>query len=983
VIFRVGDFELDEGTFELRRRGQPVSVQRRVLETIFHLVRHRDQVVTRDELCAGPWAGSIVSDTAIAQAIKHARRALGDRGDGQSVIRTVRGKGLRFVAPVQEDANGSPRETETRPWLKSAAPPFAFVGRGPELARLRAALQGAHAANGRVLLVAGEAGIGKTALVERMAGHAREHHVDTFWGHGWEAGGTPALWPWLELLRAIVESPTFLEFGSPPEGSTRWLDLVPELHKRFPQLVMPAEPFLDAEHARVRMFDSVTRFLTWVADHRDVLIVIEDLHAADRDSVALLRYAAPRIRASRLPILCTLRPDEFQSRNLSIQDVSDIEQIALEGLPATDVEALVRSTAPVLCEPHRIAQIHQLSAGNPLMIRELSAPFATPSDQPSGWVELSISDRWTRCLDRRIGGLPRDTQKLLEVAAIAGRTFELWLLASVSGLDERDALGRLRPAIEQRAVRPATELPGTHHFAHELFRDAFDRSLLPEERCELHARYGTALERDGHLDDDRVYRIAHHTWLASPLQRERAREWALHAARRARAAHTHDTECEQLAHAIQLGEALASGHDEVDLLLRLAEAQRLAGKRADAIATFDKAAALSQAARDTARFAAATIGHFDAAGETAPMDAALHEQVDQALFLVGEEDTADRAMLLAAKAFVLFLQPGSEAHDLWNEALRIARRCANPTAIGRVIYIGLRFCEDGRLLLPLANELVTAAKQVGQSGMLLNAHFTRCHALLEVGHRNAWNAEVAQYERLAQCVRDPTHMMITTLLPVVSMVLAGELGDAYTQARSIYVALEPMGDPILIPHFGCLLVSIWQAYGTSDHSERLLHELREVARQTLQMAPGFLAWRAMLISVENMLGNAEEATREFNRIAEFGYKCIKRDINYVPTLYILATVAAELGEREMVEELYNLLLPYAGLHATAMCGYFGPVNLSLALLKGALSDLTMASEHLRCALQDTESIEARPWIERIRRAIAQFAASTPHGACIA
>jgi hypothetical protein len=740
---------------------------------------------------------------------------------------------------------------------------------------------------------------------------------------------------------------------------------------------MPVEPFLDAEHARLRMFDSVTRFLTWFAGHRDALIVIEDLHAADRDSVALLRYAAPRIRASRLPILCTLRPDEFRSRNLSLDDVSDIEQVGLGGLAASDVEALVRSTAPVLCEPHRIAQIHQLSAGNPLMIRELLAPFATSSEEPTGWDELSVSERWTRCLDRRIGRLPQNTQKLLEVAAIAGRTFELWLLANVSGLDERAVLERLRPAIEQRAVRPATDLPGTYHFAHELFRAAFDRRLLTEERCELHARYGAALEHDGPLDDDRVYRIAHHTWFASPLQRDRAREWAIHAARRARAVHTHDTECEQLAHAIQLGDTLVSGPDGVDLVLRLAEAQRLAGKRTDAIATFDKAAALSRAAGDASRFAAATIGHFDTVGETAPLDAVLRQHVDEALSSHNHEGTADRAILLAVKAFLLFLQPGSEARELWNEALRMARSCGSPIAVARVIFIGLRFCEEGRIALPLANELMTSAKQAVQSEMLLNGHFVRCFALLQLGRRNEWNAELPDYKRLAGHVRHPFHMMFTSLVAAVPQVLAGNLRQAYELARSTYRTFELMRDPIIDMFYGCILLSIWQADEQSSESERLSTELKDIAQRILELLPTFLPWRVIMIHIQHSLGNNDIATMELDGIAEFDYKVVNRDVNYLPTLCILAQIAAQVGGRAQIEQLYARLLPYAGLHAAGMCFYLGPVHHSLSHLRRALGDLGGSTEHLRCALQDAESFEARPWIERIRREIANLQSPTP------
>ncbi len=99
---RFGPFELDESLWELRRNGQPVAIQRKALETVFFLVRHRERVVSRNELRAGLWPGTAVSETAIAHAIMQARRALDDAQ--RCWIQTVRGRGVRFIGTVQKDA---------------------------------------------------------------------------------------------------------------------------------------------------------------------------------------------------------------------------------------------------------------------------------------------------------------------------------------------------------------------------------------------------------------------------------------------------------------------------------------------------------------------------------------------------------------------------------------------------------------------------------------------------------------------------------------------------------------------------------------------------------------------------------------------------------------------------------------------------------------------------------------------------------------
>lgn len=101
ALYRFGPFELDTAAYELRRDGSPVAVEPRALDVLVHLVRRRDRVVTRDELVDAVWPGSFISDSALGQSVLKARRAVDDDGRRQEVIRTVHGRGLRFVAEVE------------------------------------------------------------------------------------------------------------------------------------------------------------------------------------------------------------------------------------------------------------------------------------------------------------------------------------------------------------------------------------------------------------------------------------------------------------------------------------------------------------------------------------------------------------------------------------------------------------------------------------------------------------------------------------------------------------------------------------------------------------------------------------------------------------------------------------------------------------------------------------------------------------------
>jgi DNA-binding winged helix-turn-helix (wHTH) protein len=96
------DMELDTTLFELRRRGASVPMEPQAFDVLAYLVAHRDRVVTKEDLMDQIWGGRFVSETAVTSRIKQARRAIGDDGAAQRMIRTVHGRGYGFVAPVSE-----------------------------------------------------------------------------------------------------------------------------------------------------------------------------------------------------------------------------------------------------------------------------------------------------------------------------------------------------------------------------------------------------------------------------------------------------------------------------------------------------------------------------------------------------------------------------------------------------------------------------------------------------------------------------------------------------------------------------------------------------------------------------------------------------------------------------------------------------------------------------------------------------------------
>ena len=101
-MWTFGDFRLDPDRFELTHGANRVRVEPQVVAFLVHLVRHRDRLVLKDEIVDAVWGGRAVSDASISSRVRSARKAVGDDGESQTVIRTVHGRGFRFVATVDE-----------------------------------------------------------------------------------------------------------------------------------------------------------------------------------------------------------------------------------------------------------------------------------------------------------------------------------------------------------------------------------------------------------------------------------------------------------------------------------------------------------------------------------------------------------------------------------------------------------------------------------------------------------------------------------------------------------------------------------------------------------------------------------------------------------------------------------------------------------------------------------------------------------------
>src|SRR6188508_3249719 len=149
----------------------------------------------------------------------------------------------------------------------------AFVGRENELRALQDARE--QASGSRLVLISGEPGIGKTRLVEELTQHAEGAGGVAVWGRAWEGEGTPAYFPWIQVLRRLAAVPAARTCVEDARAQSAELDtLFGAQRARGPHAVDPAE-------AKFRLFDAVARLLERIAEAQPLTLVLDDVHSAD------------------------------------------------------------------------------------------------------------------------------------------------------------------------------------------------------------------------------------------------------------------------------------------------------------------------------------------------------------------------------------------------------------------------------------------------------------------------------------------------------------------------------------------------------------------------------------------------------------------------------------------------------------------------------------------------------------------------------
>lgn len=804
-----------------------------------------------------------------------------------------------------------------------------LIGREPALAVAAAALDGALAGSGRLLLVSGDPGIGKTAVVREIGTIARSRGARVVWTSCPPRGGAPVYWPWSQVVGAVEDGDCARRAAAMLAGSG-----------------LAASP--DDATARFELHQGVVSALEELAGTTGAVVVMDDLHWADQPSLELLDTVARQIGGRPLLVLGTYRDLESTGTLDRVAAVAD--GITLGGLDTEAVTGLVTTitgTAPHALDADRL---RSRTAGNPLFVRELARLMVARNTGPTDGSALPATVADT--LRQRLTVLSEPCRRLLAAVAVADTT-DLALLGGATALppeELEELLTECRMARVLVEPGPDPERP----FVHDLYREAVLAGLPPADRRRWHRTVADAwIELSTSGDVTPAGRIAAHLTAALPeptagpgsADAALAVEWLTRAAAGATARIGHEEAVRLYRQALAL-----TDRNDPDLWLALAGAELRAGDPA-ARESYLAAAQASRAAGDQTALTAAALGlhQVGARGDHDTQVALIEEAAGAA-----PSGTADRALLLAALARERrhAIGPAEEWQDIAEEAVRGAREM---NAAPRVLATCLLALHDVLWLpgsaatrLAVVEEMGNAARAVDDRELVAQATVLRAACLLELNDRRGL-AELADYCRQEAGLGHARGRWEAESRTATLLLITGAVDGAQESS----VAAFELGARIGVPDAaGVHGTQRWPLSLFTGDRLALLETMRDI-----DLIPMRDAFTAAVLRTE---GDPEDARRIALTLSLDVLPVEKYDLEFDA---LAAEALAAGGRNPETERAFHALEPYAGTNVVVggCASFWGPVDLYLGHLSVALEDPDGARRHYAAAADMADSLGAPRW----------------------
>ena len=701
-----------------------------------------------------------------------------------------------------------------------------FIGRDSELAALDDALARAENGEGAVVLLAGESGIGKSRLIAEFSDRARARGATVLVGECLQL--TEGELPYagiIAALRGLLRGGAGDELKSAQDAERERLEAL--LHDLGSGAGGQPET-TPASVAQARLFERLLDTISALARRAPTVLIVEDLHWADRSTGDFVSFLVRNARRERLLLLASYRSEELHRRHPLGPVAIELQRsgrAVLVSLQPFARDELVQQLTAILAGPPPRALVDRLlerSDGNPFFVEELVAAAGSSS--------AALPESLRDALLLRVERLSAGAQSALGVAAVAGRTVDDALLSGISELPATELADALGEAVDGHILVHGPGAVG-YAFRHALLREAVYADLLPGRRRALHVKLAESLTAQPQLASPGAApaEIAHHWYAAREF--DEALPAAVTAGLHAESVHALAEALTHYDRALEIWDrapAADSPLELLDLIRRAAEAENLCGDPKRSVALARRALQLVDERLDPVA------------------SARLHERLGRYLWRSFRE--ADALQEYRRAVELVPAEPPSEAL-----AVVLA-------AEGQALMLAGRHAES----LDRCSEAVAIARQVGAAAAEASALNSICPSLTDAGEYERAVEATTQARAIALRVMDVDEIARSYVNGSDALERAGRVEEAIALAREGIAAARELGarsygDFLRAEVAGRLLRS-----GRWPEADRLLDEMAETPPIGLPAA--MMCWARGLLAAER--GQLEAAAADIERAAE-------------------------------------------------------------------------------------------------------------------
>ena len=892
----------------------------------------------------------------------------------------------------------SPREAPSPDAAPAGPDPtyrHTFVGREAEVRQLHSAFDNAMSGEGSLVMVVGEPGIGKTTICEQLGTYAKLRGGMTLVGHCYEEGSLSL--PYL----AFVEAMRSYVLGREPEalkeelgpGASEVAHIVSEVRER---VQVEPRPSGDPEEDRYRLIHAVSSFLRNASGVQPLVIVLEDLHDADRGTLDMLTHVARNLPGSRLMLVGTYRDVEVdRSHPLSgvlaeLRRVANFDRIGLRGLTADEVQRMMSSIAGQDVPWSLSEAVYRQTEGNPLFVQEVLRYLVEQGHFARGDggsrretpPEMGLPEGLRDVIGKRLSGLSDQCNSVLAVAAVIGREFSLRVLHGVAGLTEEDLYAALEEAsgvgvVEERSSVGAAVF---FRFSHAFFRQTlYDETFAPR-RIRLHQQVGQALEEvySARPDEHAAKMAEHFAHSSDEVGLAKALRYGEMAASRAMSVYAHTEAARLLEQAVEVQEVL-DPDDKVkrcDLLLALGEALMPAG---ESLRVYEQIApeafTLAEAHGNDDRLSRVCNLALDAATRLSygglmqePEFLTWVERADR----LAAPGTRNRALAdLATSSARLLAGDWGEAWMLRRRALELSRRLSDDQAFLQIAELLIHVPwapqhQEERLQVAreVTDKYVNVAAKSAQSGSPnLLRHLG--NIWLGMGERARAEELWVELKERAERIRDANLLFWALETEARVAMLDGHLEETVAMGER----LASMGEELGLSSRGRVSKAevTFNPLAYLGRMEELQARLSEFSQSMVRLVP-----RQLQAHMFAHTGRMEEALELSRRYMSEGAYGNKDDETPTALLFPMLDTAVLVGDREAAEALYGRLAVLSSHALVASTSMWFSVNRILGRAAALIEDHEAARTHYIKSLELMAKIRHRPETALTRLQLAEL-----------